>query len=246
LYIHSIKILDNKFKLTSVLKDYSIQTFLIFSIWNFHAFSIHNGHFGQIQYFSKVLKADFEIQYFFNTAWEPCIHFAALLCWRCRSTWIKLIHLLQKRHKNAKILDTFFNVQNTNMVFSFTLDQYLGFDPNGNNTPDLNIYVSLWRTMIRQSTSRQERYDEGSITYFVSRFHQTHSCFWTEIRSSNDICPSVSDWIFSSTAHHQSVSCSRNKTIDVNSQVSTNKQNYRHQSKEHDNNAVQKTIHSQA
>ena len=30
-----------------------------------------NVHFGQIQYFAKVLKNDFEIQYFFNTAWEP-------------------------------------------------------------------------------------------------------------------------------------------------------------------------------
>jgi len=48
---------------------------LIFSIWNFNTFSIPKGHFGQIQYFFKVLKTDFEIQYFFNTfntAWEPC------------------------------------------------------------------------------------------------------------------------------------------------------------------------------
>ena len=31
--------------------------------------------FGLIQYFFKVLKTDFKIQYFFNTfntAWEPC------------------------------------------------------------------------------------------------------------------------------------------------------------------------------
>jgi len=74
--IYSIKILDNKkFKLISALKDYSTQTLLIFSIWNFHTFSMPNRHFGQIQYFFKVLKTDFEMQYFFNTfntAWEPC------------------------------------------------------------------------------------------------------------------------------------------------------------------------------
>jgi len=37
-------------------------------------FNTFNVHFGQIQYFFKVLKTDFEILYFFNTfntAWEP-------------------------------------------------------------------------------------------------------------------------------------------------------------------------------
>jgi len=29
---------------------------------------------GKIQYFFKVLKTNFEIQYFLNTAWEPCKH----------------------------------------------------------------------------------------------------------------------------------------------------------------------------
>jgi len=33
-------------------------------IWNFHTFSIPNVHFGQIQYFYKVLKSNFTIQYF--------------------------------------------------------------------------------------------------------------------------------------------------------------------------------------
>jgi len=36
---------------------------------NFHTFSILYARFGQ--HFSKVLKTDFTIQYFFNTAWEP-------------------------------------------------------------------------------------------------------------------------------------------------------------------------------
>jgi len=29
--------------------------------------------FSKIQYFFKVLKTDFTIQYFFNTAWQPCL-----------------------------------------------------------------------------------------------------------------------------------------------------------------------------
>jgi len=66
------------------MSDYNLnlsvesQTFLltsnIFSICNFHTFSIPRGHFGQIEYFFKVLKTNYEIQYFFNTfntAWEP-------------------------------------------------------------------------------------------------------------------------------------------------------------------------------
>jgi len=34
----------------------------------FYTFSISNGYFGQIQYFFKVLKTNFEIKYFFNTS----------------------------------------------------------------------------------------------------------------------------------------------------------------------------------
>ena len=52
------------------------DTFAFFSIYDFHTFSIPNVHFGQIQYFFKVLKTNFEIQYFFNTfntVWEPCL-----------------------------------------------------------------------------------------------------------------------------------------------------------------------------
>ena len=50
------------------------DTFYFVSIWNFHTFSILNVHFGPIQHFFKVLKTDFDIQYFFNTfntTWEP-------------------------------------------------------------------------------------------------------------------------------------------------------------------------------
>ena len=48
----------------------------------FHTLSIANVHFGKIQYFFKVLKTNFEIQYFFNTfntVWEPCIMFTLVL-----------------------------------------------------------------------------------------------------------------------------------------------------------------------
>jgi len=38
-----------------------------FSIFNFHTFLILNVQFGQVQYFLKVWKNNFEIQYFFNT-----------------------------------------------------------------------------------------------------------------------------------------------------------------------------------
>jgi len=41
--------------------------------------------FGQMQYFSKVLKTDFKIQYIFNTfntAWEPWTQFQACLKFR--------------------------------------------------------------------------------------------------------------------------------------------------------------------
>jgi len=51
---------------------------------NFNTFSILNAYFGEFQYSFKVLKTDFEIQYFFNTfntAWEPCIwlHFGGMI-----------------------------------------------------------------------------------------------------------------------------------------------------------------------
>jgi len=55
------------FALGKILLRYSRFLFRL----HFHTFSTPNVHFGQIQYFFKVLKTNFEIQYFFNTAWEP-------------------------------------------------------------------------------------------------------------------------------------------------------------------------------
>jgi len=49
-------------------------------------FSIPNAHFSKIQYLFKVLKTNFESQYFFNTfnaAWEPC----EMNCRRCYPWW---------------------------------------------------------------------------------------------------------------------------------------------------------------
>jgi len=85
----------------------------------FHTFSILDVNFGKIQYFSKVLKTDFQIQYIlntFNTAWEPCFQNALRNKtraspnpaytqgaspthsgkWKCWQTFRQLIHFADK------------------------------------------------------------------------------------------------------------------------------------------------------
>ena len=53
----------------------------MFSIRNFHTFSIPKGHFGQIQHFFKVLKTDFKIQYFqYRVETLLSVRFLILLC----------------------------------------------------------------------------------------------------------------------------------------------------------------------